>query len=189
MGEMTRVVREVAIPPCPHCAGTGQTWDVCHVCDGEMTMWRWNRPDEPCMECEGSGIQPCWSCGGTGAAPVRLRNLTPHPVTIVIVPGPEGRSITIPPDPAGPARCTPTTEVVGEVQVQAPDGGTDIIPIRRTIMGEVVGLPDPEPGVLLIVSRVVAEAACDRRDLVIVDDTIRDDQGRIVGARALAVMP
>ena len=187
MEDQVRVVTETAIPPCPKCSGTGGTWDPCHVCWGKGTMWVWNEPDQTCIECGGSGLQPCWSCCGTGTVPVRLRNLTPHPVTIVI---PGGRSMTIPTDPEGPARCIPTTEVVGKVMVITPDGGdVEFVPVRRTVMGAVTGLPDPEPGVLLLVSRVVAEAARDRKDLVIVDDTVRDDQGRIIGARALAVIP
>lgn len=44
-------------------------------------------------------------------------------------------------------------------------------------------LPAPQPGVAYIVSRVVAEAARGRDDLFIVDDAVRDGEGRIVGAR------
>ncbi len=40
--------------------------------------------------------------------------------------------------------------------------------------------------VFFIVSRVVAEAMRDRGDLLIPDDAIRDEKGRIVGCRALA---
>jgi hypothetical protein len=36
------------------------------------------------------------------------------------------------------------------------------------------------------VSRQVAEAARDRGDLLVVDETVRDNEGRIIGARALA---
>jgi hypothetical protein len=39
---------------------------------------------------------------------------------------------------------------------------------------------------LYIVSRVVAEAARDRDDLVVPDNVIRDDQGRVIACRALA---
>lgn len=39
---------------------------------------------------------------------------------------------------------------------------------------------------LLIVSRLVAEACPERDDLVVPDDTVRDDAGRIIGCRALA---
>ena len=54
------------------------------------------------------------------------------------------------------------------------------------MFGAVEGLPDPEEGVVWIVSRVVAEAAKERDDLLVTDDAVRDDQGRIIGCRALA---
>jgi len=61
------------------------------------------------------------------------------------------------------------------------------IPLVTTSTGEVTGLPDPsDVGDWLIVSRQVAEARRDRGDLLIVDDTVRDEQGRIIGARRLA---
>lgn len=46
-------------------------------------------------------------------------------------------------------------------------------------------LPDPVPGTVHIVARVVAAQAPERDDLVWPDDLIRDDQGRVVGCRAL----
>lgn len=47
------------------------------------------------------------------------------------------------------------------------------------------GAHHAEP-VLFIVSRVVAEAAKDRDDLLIPDDVARDEEGRVIGCRALA---
>ncbi|GAB6875549.1 hypothetical protein [Thermaerobacter litoralis] len=110
----------------------------------------------------------------------RLRNLTPHPVTLV---GPDGEQHTIAPDPAGPARV-----VIGRVE----EGTVDIegvpfpVPVFRSRVTAPAQLPEPEPGVLLLVARAVAETVPDRQDLVIVDQTVRDDQGRIIGAQALA---
>ena len=53
-------------------------------------------------------------------------------------------------------------------------------------MGEVSDLPDPQPDTIFVVSALVAQAVPDRQDVFIVDDAVRDDQGRIIGARALA---
>lgn len=39
---------------------------------------------------------------------------------------------------------------------------------------------------MYVVSRQVAEAAPERDDLYVVDDTVQDDQGRIIGDRGLA---
>lgn len=51
--------------------------------------------------------------------------------------------------------------------------------------GEVVNFPAKEEGRLIIVSRIVAEAMS-RDDLVIVDGTVRDEEGRIIGCTAFA---
>lgn len=42
-------------------------------------------------------------------------------------------------------------------------------------------LPKQQEGVLYIVSRITAEALPDRSDLLMVDGTVRDDDGRIIG--------
>ena len=68
-------------------------------------------------------------------------------------------------------------------QPVAPLGG---VPAVELATGEVVGLPDPAPGVVYIVSRVLAGAVPDRRDVVFPFGEIRDDAGRIVAVSALA---
>ena len=103
-----------------------------------------------------------------------LINLTPHAITIVR----DGGNITLPPS-GTIARCTVARRQVGSV---------DGIPINRTVFGAVEGLPDPQPGTYYIVSALVAQACPDRHDLLLPDDTVRDDQGRIVGCRALATV-
>jgi len=45
---------------------------------------------------------------------------------------------------------------------------------------------DPRPDTIYVVSALVAQAVPERQDVFIVDDAVRDDQGRIIGARALA---
>jgi len=107
---------------------------------------------------------------------VKLVNLTPH--EIVLMPAPGGE-IHIPPS-GTVARCETCREAKGVVGVC----GT-LIPINRTTFGAITGLPDPAPDTLYIVSAVVAQAAR-RDDVVIVDDAVRDEAGRIIGARALA---
>lgn len=111
---------------------------------------------------------------------VKLVNLTPHPITFV---GPNNEQVTIPPDPHGPARCEIERAFIEELQVQ---NIPFPLPVRGTRLGAVVSLPEPQEGVVYVVSRQVAEAAPERRDLYVVDDTVRDEQGRVVGARGLA---
>lgn len=106
---------------------------------------------------------------------MRLVNLTPHPVVLI---ADDGMAII---QPSGViARCAVQREHVGAIKV---DG--IVVPIHRTFYGAVEGLPAPEPGTLYIVSALVAQAS-DRDDVVVPDDVVRDEQGRIVGAKALA---
>lgn len=108
-----------------------------------------------------------------------IRNLTPHPVTLIF----GGQTITLPPDGA-PPRVSTTETPAGTATVN----GTQV-PIVQVGTGDLVGLPDQQPGVLLVVSRMVAEAAPHRRDLVIPHGLVRDDAGRVVGCSALGQVP
>ncbi|MDI7269653.1 MAG: hypothetical protein QME96_16820 [Myxococcota bacterium] len=110
-------------------------------------------------------------------------NLTPHPVTLAI----EGRDpLEIAPSGAV-ARCTTGREPLGEMRIE-PHGVA--IPIVRSTLGGVDGLPDPTEGAAFVVSRVVAEAAARSlartADLFFPEDPVRDEAGRIVGCRTLA---
>ena len=106
-------------------------------------------------------------------------NLTPHALNLMPA-GPDGPTVTIPPS-GQVARCT-----VDRVQVDTITVDGISVPVNKTQFGQVSGLPDPQPDTIYVVSALVAQAAPDRQDLFIVDDAIRDDQGRIIGARALA---
>lgn len=107
---------------------------------------------------------------------MKLVNLTPHEVTLVA-----GERKLVLPAAAAPARCETSRLVIGWLEV---DGAT--FPVNETRFGHIVNLPEPTPGTTFLVSRIVAQARWDRTDLLVVDDTIRDEKGRIVGARALA---
>lgn len=104
---------------------------------------------------------------------MELVNLTPHPITLHRK---DGTTITIAPEPT-PARVATTTREVGAV---------DGIPLVEEHYGKVTGLPEAKQGVVYVVSRPVVDACPERRDLLVVTDTVRDDQGRVTGARALA---
>ena len=110
---------------------------------------------------------------------MNIVNLTPHALNLMPE-GPDGLTVTIPPSGLV-ARCATSRVQVGTVTM---DGIA--IPVNRTQFGAVTGLPDPQPDTIYIVSAVVAQAVPERLDVVIVDDAVRDDQGRIIGARALA---
>lgn len=110
---------------------------------------------------------------------MRIVNLTPHALNLMPH-GPEGPVVTIPPSGLV-ARCATSRVQVDTIIV---DGVA--IPVNCTQFGAVTGLPEPQPDTIFIVSAVVAQAVPDRPDVFIVDDAVRDEQGRIIGARALA---
>ena len=107
----------------------------------------------------------------------KLVNLTPHPVVLIR----DGGAIEIPPSGVVP-RLREIVEDTGDT--------VEGVPIVRKGYGEIQGLPDPEPDTYYIVSALVAQAArargLGRDDLLIPDDLVRDEQGRVIGARRLA---
>jgi hypothetical protein len=118
---------------------------------------------------------------------LRLLNCTPHSIVLL---SEELSEDTWEPvlvryvsKPSGTVARVEITRETSFILAIAEDGG---VPVNTTATGAVTGLPDPRPGRYLLVSRQVAEALPERGDLLVVDDTVRDEQGRIVGARALA---
>lgn len=105
---------------------------------------------------------------------MHIVNLTPHDVNII---GEDGNVVVTFPSTGTVARCVATRQKIGEVNG---------IPVNRTTFGQVTGLPAPQDGVAYIVSSILCQACPDRTDLYIVDDTVRDENGKIIGARALA---
>ncbi|HEY8341536.1 MAG TPA: hypothetical protein VIK75_00800, partial [Calditerricola sp.] len=66
---------------------------------------------------------------------MRIRNLTPHAIILV---GPNNESVTLPPDPEGPARVSISREPDGEVQI---DGVSWPVRISRTVVSAPANLP------------------------------------------------
>ena len=110
---------------------------------------------------------------------MNIINLTPHALFLMPA-GPTGPVVTIPPSGLV-ARCATSRMQVDTVTVDSIS-----VPVNQTRFGEVSDLPDPQPDTIYVVSALVAQAVPDRQDVFIVDDAIRDDQGRIIGCRALA---
>ena len=97
-------------------------------------------------------------------------NLTPHVLNVHA--------------PSGVVTLAPSGEVarVATVSVEAPP--VEGLPTVVTSFGEVTGLPDPQPGVILVVSGMVASAA-HRPDVMSPGDLVRDDGGKPIGCRGL----
>lgn len=108
---------------------------------------------------------------------VRLVNLTPHTINIVL--GPQ-TTIRVPPS-GKVARVNSVTEVTTPI--------ADIVPVVRTKFGDIEGLPNAEDGTIFITSTLVAQVAArqGRTDVVAPDtnSAIRDEDGRIVGVKRL----
>ena len=95
-------------------------------------------------------------------------NLTPHEITLC--------GVKLPSE--GLARCATL-----EQQIDVIDG----VRVNHRTFGEVSGLPEPQEGTVFIVSALVAQAIAGKRDDVyIVDETVRDEEGKIIGCNALA---
>ena len=97
-------------------------------------------------------------------------NLTPHALNIHT--------------PDGVVNLAPSGEVARVSSSSEVAGFLGDIPLFRTTLGEVTGLPAPEEGVALIVSGMVA-AASPRKDVFSPGDLVRDDGGRPVGCKGL----
>ncbi len=110
-------------------------------------------------------------------ANTNIVNCTPHDVNIV---GEDGSVVATIPASGILPRCQATTEEVDIVEV---NGVT--IPLTASSFGEVTDLPEVSDDTLLIVSRVVADAA-KRHDLVVPDQLVRDSSGQVVGAKSLS---
>lgn len=102
-----------------------------------------------------------------------ILNYTPHTVNIIDA---EGNKIQDFPS-QGEARCKQETTSVGTI---------GNVPITSTTFGEVTGLPEEKEGTYYIVSRLIRQALPGRRDLLVPNDMVRDEQGRIVGCKSLA---
>ena len=98
-------------------------------------------------------------------------NLTPHEIVVLN----DQNEVVFKLPSEGVARCKTEKTVVGYLNG---------IPVKKTRFGAIEGLPQAQKGVAYIVSAITAQAAVDRDDLYIVEDTVRDDAGRIIGCKS-----
>jgi len=108
---------------------------------------------------------------------MKIVNLTPHPINLLL----NSEEVKIPPSGIV-ARVEEKTETIGKIQV-----GDGNIPVIRKTLGRVENLPEPRADTIYIVSLIVAQAlAGTRSDVFIIGESIRDEQGRVIGAKSLA---
>lgn len=111
---------------------------------------------------------------------MKIRNFTPHEVVLLV--GEDERWVIEP--EAEPARIISESE-----SVEIPGLPEVVVVIRPcTSACTVKGLPDPENGVILLASSMVAEAsaAVGRTDVYAPDQLVRGEGGAVVGCRGLA---
>ena len=104
----------------------------------------------------------------------KIINMTPHKVSVF---DQDGNTIAVF-EPVGLARCAQSTELIGNVNG---------ISITTTVFGEVEGLPEEQPGVYFIVSRLCLSACPDRHDLLVPNELVRDEDGNIIGCRSFSI--
>ena len=119
---------------------------------------------------------------------MNLVNLTPHAIHMVNM---DNEIILTIPRSGQVARCETRRVMTGKIHITYDNDIGELsittFPINKTEYGQVTGLPEPKAGTYYIVSSIVAQAVKGvRDDVLIVDDTVRDNEGRIIGARALA---
>ena len=119
----------------------------------------------------------------------RLVNLTPHPVLLetsnndgelkrlVLPPAKEVPRLVIASGEEDPVLVRTESEDTEEITIPVVKG-TRAIGIKPP-------LPAPQPGVLYVTSRALAEHLPERSDLVWPEDQIRDVNGNVIGARKL----
>jgi len=104
---------------------------------------------------------------------MNLVNLTPHAVNILTAHG----TVTLAPS-GTVARCSTASTPAGEVNG---------IALSRTTFGAVVDLPEPDEGVILVVSALVRAALPTRTDLASPGELVRDAAGAVIGCKGLIV--
>lgn len=107
------------------------------------------------------------------------RNLTPHALSVKAL---DGSTITIAPDERGAARVIYDRLPPEQVRVDGHDISVAVAGSPR----EIVGLPEPEEDVILIVAKAVSDAApASRGDLMSPGRLLRDADGNVIGCDGL----
>ena len=135
---------------------------------------------------------------------MKIINLTPHPLVLKLpcaVCNGEGRcahpecadhygQITTEIASSGIARCEEHAVEVGEISTATLEHVATgrpyvLIPVVTTVYGKVTGLPEPQTGVIYVVSSITAQACRDRNDVYVPARVVRDGLGRIIGCAGL----
>nr|MBN1228859.1 hypothetical protein [Anaerolineae bacterium] len=109
---------------------------------------------------------------------IKMINLTPHEITVVSSDGEIVRTFA----PTGVvARVDQMDVSVGKLTV-----GQTLVPLVRSIYGDVINLPDPAPETLYIVSKMTMDAS-DREDLISPGRMVRGEDGKPLGCMTFSI--
>lgn len=108
----------------------------------------------------------------------KIKNLTPHDINLLC----EDETLTLRSE--GVLRLATSRIKVGEIEYNGKK-----INITKTKFSKIDDLPKREEGVIYIVSSLICQNYPERDDFYIVDDTVRDSDGRIIGARSISQNP
>ena len=116
-------------------------------------------------------------------------NMTPHTINLYLITDCEEtikgtyKSLTLK-EGAKPLMVYPSQGVARATSSRELLYTINNIPVYTTTYGSPEGLPEPVPNTYIIVSALTAQAAPERKDLIIVDGAVRDAEGRICGCTA-----
>jgi hypothetical protein len=115
---------------------------------------------------------------------MRIKNLTPHALNLLD----DNQEPVLTVEPSGIVARVASVETPHDDLVVA---GGHVVSLASRAFGHIEGLPGPEDGVLYFVSAITASAAWEqgRRDVIAGLTSVRDEQGRIIGAQGFAVHP
>jgi hypothetical protein len=159
--------------------------------------WRTGRPCKPGAFDGGDGVSSSIDCASgdpvtCGWRGPQIINATPHVLRVLTreetgegeIEGVEDdkiprkyRIVAVIPPSGIVVRATPREEIVGSIPLGIP------IPILKVALGDPTGLPAPQEGTFIFVSRIAAEAAMKwgRNDLLFPGRTVRNQHGEIIG--------
>lgn len=107
-----------------------------------------------------------------------LVNLTPHVLNVQLSEGATDISDWLKLEPSGQvARVASESRVVGTISG---------VSIYETTFGEVEGLPEEKEGTYYVVSRLVLQAASNRKDLLSPGQLVRNEAGQPIGCKGLS---
>ena len=112
---------------------------------------------------------------------VKLVNKTPHVLNLVTE---DGARISLEPVLPTP-RVSSSSVKTASYTIADGEGTEHVITREAPTFGEIVDLPEPEEGVIYVVSMLVAARAKGRTDLVSPGRQLRNEAGQVIGCAGL----